>query len=138
MPTAEYARQWRAKNPDLYKQHQKASDERRRANDPLYFVKKIYRERKRVALNRGLPFSITLDDIKDVPNTCPVLGIPMVSGAGNNNPNSATLDRLVPEKGYVPDNVCWISRKANRIKCDASLEELQQVLAWVNGKLSSS
>lgn len=131
----EYQRLWRQKNHTKWKDIVKRSEEKRRAEDPLYFVKKIYRERKRTALSKGLPFTITLDDIKEVPKICPVLGIPMVSGEGVNNPNTATLDKIIPEKGYTPNNVCWMSRKANRIKCDASLEEMKKVYEWMNGRI---
>jgi hypothetical protein len=40
--------------------------------------------------------------------------------------NSPSLDRLVPEKGYVAGNVRVISDKANRLKGDRTLSQLQQ------------
>lgn len=59
---------------------------------------------------------------------CPVLGIPIFSGRGKQIDNSPNLDRIVPEKGYVPGNVRVISAKANRIKSNATAEELK--LVW--------
>jgi hypothetical protein len=44
--------------------------------------------------------------------------------------NSPSLDRIVPEKGYVRDNVLVVSYRANRIKNDATISELQQIAAF--------
>ena len=38
---------------------------------------------------------------------------------------SASLDRIEPARGYTPDNVWVISWRANHIKADASLGELE-------------
>ncbi len=77
------------------------------------------------ARKEGLPFSISVHDIK-IPETCPILGIPLVchKGARNIQGDSPSLDKIVPEDGYVPGNIWVISFRANRIKCDASLAEL--------------
>lgn len=40
---------------------------------------------------------------------------------------SPTLDRIVPDKGYVRENVWVISGRANRIKNDATIEELELI-----------
>jgi hypothetical protein len=69
-------------------------------------------------------FSISVQSIV-IPATCPVLGIPIVLGERRSD-NSPSLDRLVPEKGYVPGNVRVISDKANRLKGDRMLAQLEQ------------
>lgn len=43
----------------------------------------------------------------------------------------AELDRLIPDKGYVKGNVHWISRRANRIKSDATVEELEKIISYM-------
>lgn len=78
------------------------------------------------AKERGVPFSITTADLARVTN-CPILGIPMDfakkgRGAADNSPS---IDRIDPAKGYVPGNVWIISSKANRMKSDATLQELE-------------
>lgn len=81
------------------------------------------------AKTKGVPFSITPDDII-IPDECPALGIKLArSRAGTRAPaeNSPTLDRIFPDKGYVPGNVIVVSNKANRIKNNASAMELVQV-----------
>ena len=35
------------------------------------------------------------------------------------------------KKGYIKGNVAWISGRANRIKYDASIEELRQIVDWM-------
>ena len=79
------------------------------------------------AKKKSLPFSLTEEDIV-IPDVCPVLGIPLFSGNGRMIDNSPNLDRIIPEKGYVPGNVRVISQRANRIKSNATAEEIR--LVW--------
>lgn len=91
--------------------------------------KRMLQRAKSRAELKGLDFSITEEDI-DIPESCPVLGIPLEKGTGVATDASPSLDRLRPSKGYVPGNVAVISYKANRIKSDATLTELRKVLEW--------
>ena len=82
----------------------------------------------------GIEFSITVDDF-EVPSHCPILGIELVGkyglGKGNHaRENSPSLDRIDPSLGYVPGNVVVVSWRANRIKSDATLEELRQIVRF--------
>jgi hypothetical protein len=45
------------------------------------------------------------------------------------------LDRIDNSKGYTPSNIQVISWRANRIKADASADELRRVLAYMEGRL---
>lgn len=80
----------------------------------------------------NIPIEITYKDIV-VPDTCPVLGIKIVSNynpriymaekkqgksrlVGMQTDNSPSLDRIIPQKGYVKGNIWVISQRANRIK----------------------
>lgn len=56
-----------------------------------------------------------------------MLGIPLLWEGSNRTDNTPSLDRIVPHKGYVPDNVCVISWRANRLKSDASPAELRML-----------
>jgi hypothetical protein len=93
----------------------------------------MWRSAKGRAKKLGLPFSISPEDII-IPEICPVLGIPLVIASDSGNDNSPSLDRIIPELGYVPGNVAVISRRANRIKNDANLNELKKVVAWLESK----
>jgi hypothetical protein len=82
------------------------------------------------AKKKGLPFDLTLEDVL-IPEFCPVFGIPLIMRAGKFNDNSPSLDRIIPEKGYVKGNVIIMSYRANRIKCHASLAELKAIVAFM-------
>lgn len=77
----------------------------------------------------NIEFSITQDDII-IPNTCPILGISIFAGSGVPGPNSPSVDRLDPFKGYVSGNVWVISHKANAMKQDATSKELLAFANW--------
>lgn len=98
---------------------------------PLYNSVKLAKQRAKIS---GLPFD--LDDQKLFqPVYCPVLGIKIDydrSGTKKTaRPNSPSLDRTVPARGYVQANVRVISHRANTIKQDATAEELEAVLTYV-------
>ena len=78
------------------------------------------------AKQKGLEFTIEQDDIT-IPETCPLLGIPLIChrGKGSQQGNSPSLDRIDPTKGYIKGNVWVISNRANTLKNDASLQELE-------------
>lgn len=80
---------------------------------------------------RGVVFDITATDLPPMPEFCPLLGIPLFPGTRIASHNSPSLDRIIPELGYVRGNVQIISKRANSIKNDASLEEFETIyLAW--------
>lgn len=87
-------------------------------------------EAKKRAKRDGLPFEIIESDIV-VPKICPVLGIPLQIGVGFRSENSPSLDKIIPNKGYTKDNICVISYRANRLKSDASLAELEKVIDYM-------
>jgi hypothetical protein len=83
----------------------------------------------------GLPCDVTVADL-DWPTHCPVLGVELDYNAttpGNRKirTNYPTLDRWTNALGYVKGNVFVISHRANRIKSDATVEELRAVLAYM-------
>ena len=89
--------------------------------------KVMLREARRRAKKSKVRFTIAADDIF-IPTRCPLLGNVLKRGVGTHTGNSPSLDRRDPKKGYTPDNVWVISRRANVIKQDATLEELEQLV----------
>jgi hypothetical protein len=85
------------------------------------------------AHNLGVPYDLSLSDIR-IPEKCPVLGIPLFVGAGKPSGNSPTVDRRIPELGYVRGNVSVISHRANRIKGAATSDELMRVALWAQAR----
>ena len=78
---------------------------------------------------QNLPFDLDLDWITNSkPALCPVLGIQIT---GESRELSWELDRLVPSLGYVKTNCRWLSGRANRIKADATLEELERLVSYM-------
>jgi hypothetical protein len=87
---------------------------------------------KSVCEKQGIPYDVTVDDLAPYPLTCPVLGIPinwMATGSSGND--SPSIDRMVPSLGYVRGNVRIISNRANRMKGDASVEDLEAILEYM-------
>ena len=78
---------------------------------------------------KGLEFNLSLDDIPEIPDSCPVLGI-KIRENDTNAPldSSPSVDRIDNTKGYVKGNIRIISNRANRIKADATIDELRRVL----------
>jgi len=78
----------------------------------------------------SLPFSLTKEFVKSLfeqsNGVCPVLNIPMI--VGGELQNVPSLDRIKGEFGYIPSNVRLISYRANSLKQDATITELQLVL----------
>jgi hypothetical protein len=90
----------------------------------------LWHKAKKRSEKSGLPFEIERSDII-IPDTCPVLGIPLFITKGTIGDNSPTIDKVIPERGYVKDNIVVISARANRIKSDASLEEFELIYNWL-------
>lgn len=86
---------------------------------------------KQRAKKRGQPFEIEVGDII-IPPCCPVLGIPLKRGTSPGGKDaSPSLDCIVPSKGYVRGNIAVISNRANRIKSNATPDELTRVRDWL-------
>lgn len=85
------------------------------------------------AEQNGLEFDLEISDIV-IPKTCPCLGIEIVPGEKDGISNSPSIDRIDSTKGYTKDNIWVISYKANRIKNNATPEELLAVANAVSAK----
>ena len=103
----------------------------------------VYHARQR-AESKGLAFNIDRDYVRSIVSShCPIFGTPLAWSAARNNggmalPNSPSLDRIDPSKGYVKGNVWIISNRANAIKNDASHEELKLVTEAVGRAIVNS
>ena len=96
-----------------------------------------FNARKHAAIKKGIPFTIEFYQIEQ-PTHCPVFDIELNyqwSGLNCRDPAKATIDKLDPSKGYVPGNVFVISWRANKLKSDMSLQELEKLLTYIKGKL---
>lgn len=87
----------------------------------------IVRRARVRARRKGLPCNISRQDIA-IPATCPVLGIPIFKAKGVTHPGSPSLDRINNDLGYVRGNVRVISYRANSLKSNATIAEMELVL----------
>lgn len=81
---------------------------------------------KHRARRLGIPFNLELSDIV-IPETCPALGIPIVSGVKSYCDGSPSMDKIHPELGYVKGNIVIVSWKANRMKSNGTLDDLKRL-----------
>lgn len=91
----------------------------------------LYSSARQRAKKRNIPFNITREDII-IPEFCPILGMKLESkqGAGG-GPASPSVDRIIPELGYVKGNIRVVSLLANNMKSYANDEQLLKFADWV-------
>lgn len=85
---------------------------------------RMYNTAKQRAEKHDIPFSIEVSDIV-IPKYCPFLGLELTNifGSGRVYTN-ASLDRIDSTLGYIKGNIQVISDLANRMKQDATPEQL--------------
>lgn len=93
------------------------SNEALRKSDPLAVATS---QKKSQAKRNGVTFNLTRDYLAELwqqqDGKCAALGIPIEFNRPKNDDCGATIDRIIPEKGYIQGNVLWLSWLANRIK----------------------
>lgn len=131
-----------ARDPAAYKAKRAAANKRwrekhniaeRERHRDVPIERKLLYQAKHRARKDGVPFALALSDIV-IPTHCPVLGIPLSCGNGTATYGSPTLDRFHPALGYVPGNVTVISFRANTLKNDASLAEMELIVRWMRSR----
>lgn len=103
------------------------SPEKRREEYQKNIVVEMYNRAKIRANKKGILFTIEKKDVI-IPKVCPILGIPF---SFDDRESTPSLDRKVNNLGYVKDNVFVISGKANRIKSDATIDELEKIIQYM-------
>lgn len=125
------AKRIRYRNDPLVKQRERDQERRRWREEPdVQHKMQLLAHARRRAKAEGVAYDLRVEDIV-IPATCPCLGIPLVRGTISHGPGSPTLDRKRPELGYTRGNVWIVSYRANRIKNDASPEELLRIATAV-------
>lgn len=119
----ERVKSWYKENRDLRKDYRETYKDK--ANNRI-----LISEAKSRAKANSIPFDLEADDVC-IPEFCPVLKVPLKVGVGKAGPFSPSLDRIDPNLGYVKGNVQVISLRANRMKNDATREELISFAEWV-------
>ena len=108
-------------NYEKYKETIKACTKRYLQENQEY---RLLHSAKQRAKRTGLEFSLGFSDII-IPTHCPYLGIPLTNTFGEGRiQTNASVDRIDSSKGYTPDNIQIISDLANRMKQEATKEQL--------------
>ena len=94
----------------------------RRKRRPEAYLFNIAKQRSK---KKNIEFSITVEDLK-MPEVCPLLGIKLDSYSDDIDVHPS-IDRIDSSKGYIKGNVWIISHKANRVKSDATSDELIKI-----------
>lgn len=80
------------------------------------------------ARRNGIPFNLEVSDIL-IPEYCPLLNIKINQPlSGKLSGNSPSVDRINPKLGYVKGNVRIISNRANTLKNNATIKELELLI----------
>lgn len=89
----------------------------------------------------NLPCDVDLKYLMEIfpkDGKCPVFGTKFAWGSdfvrnvdGMKERSSPSVDRIIPEKGYIKGNIAVISIKANGIKTDATPDEIIMVAEWL-------
>lgn len=125
-----YKHAYYLRHKELQQRRATDRDRARRQCDPAFSM--VARSRKG-AMTRGLEFTITAKDITPLPTHCPVLGTALDYAATTSTPpeNTPSIDRMDSSKGYVAGNVAVISKRANLLKNDATIEEMTALLRYM-------
>jgi len=91
--------------------------------------KLLFRRKRNNAKQKGTIWTLEFNDLI-FPKYCPILGIEIDYFGDNiyrNRENCCSFDRINPKEGYTKENTQIISYRANRIKNDASADELLKI-----------
>jgi hypothetical protein len=93
----------------------------------------MFRSARSRAKKENIPFDLTVEYLhKIATENCPVTNKPMDwNGEENNSLNRPSLDKIIPELGYVQGNVAIISYRMNTKKNNLLETELVQLLQYV-------
>lgn len=97
------------------------------ADDPRADLLSQVQKRAKV---KGLEINISKEDLI-IPGICPILKIPIKRTLGQATDGSPSVDRIDPHKGYIKGNVQVISMRANTLKNNATVQELEAILEFI-------
>lgn len=129
------------------KKDEKGENGRNKVCKHCVYINAKGRDKRKTHLNairfrckkRGIPFNMTLEDL-EIPKVCPILGVEILEswgdGGGFAKYNSPSVDKIIPELGYVKGNIQIISNRANQMKTDATIENIRSLLAYMEKNLN--
>tara|TARA_X000000950_G_C13833812_1_gene627325 strand:- start:135 stop:836 length:702 start_codon:yes stop_codon:yes gene_type:complete len=101
-------------------------------------IKEAFNNAKRRSKKKNISFNLDFDYLVSIfpkKMICPILKIKMYWGYDEKKKrslsSSPTIDRFDSSKGYENNNVQWISFRANHIKNSMNLNELNQIISYL-------
>ena len=135
----EKSAEWRKNNQDYgktyYQENKDVFKERRKGRETR--LREMLANTRYRAKHNFLPFDLTIEYLRAIAtDCCPVTGEPLdwnleFSEKGKSNPVAPSIDKIVPTLGYTQGNVAIICNRMNRLKSDATLHELSQLVNYV-------
>jgi hypothetical protein len=128
--TSEFYRRSRG---DLFAECKRCFAHRTLTNYHKNPLAQVLRLAKKRAEKAGVPFTLTLENLPPVPETCPAIKgaklerVKFGKGARGLAPS---LDRVIPSLGYIPENVVWVSNRVNASKGNLTPEEHMAAALW--------
>jgi hypothetical protein len=128
---------------DEYAGAREAINDKRRAKrteDPRrYWSSQACDNARSRAKRKGLDFDLDAGWVHDnAADVCPLLGIALRFDRITVGGDSPALDRIDNARGYTRDNVWVISARANRIKTDATADELWRVATGLQARVDNT
>jgi len=128
------SKKWRKNHPNFGKERWENNKEklsfqwklRKLKNPKQYLLTKARTNAK----EKKVPFDLQINDI-NIPEYCPVLGLKLFFNDKRPNDNSPSIDRLIPKLGYVKNNIKIISKRANELKSNASIYEIESIIKYL-------
>lgn len=112
-------KKWREDNHERKKEMSRLCYHKSKKEDPIKYLLSYAKLRSK---QKGLEFNLTKDDIV-IPDVCPIMGVPFDR---TNKKFAPSIDRIVPDLGYIKGNIQVISTLANQMKWNSTREELIQ------------
>jgi uncharacterized protein YbaR (Trm112 family) len=128
-----YQEKQRRKTPEHKLQYSREYQKNRR-KDFNYRLQMLINASKQIAKKKNIEHTLTVEDLKElypIDNKCPVFGTFLEFGTAGFRDNSPSVDRINPKGGYTKENVQILSWKANRLKTDATVKELEMLLYYL-------
>jgi hypothetical protein len=106
--------------------------------EKIAIAKRAFQNAKDRARRRGVPFLFhDWTELPEIPDHCPIFGMLFAQRTtkkhGGFNPSSPSLDCIWPSRGYGPGLVVWVSAKANTMKSNATIAQLEDMMAFYRG-----
>ena len=99
----------------------------------ISYIRNLIRHKKYQLKDSGVPFDIDADFCLDLWNRqlgrCFYTDVELTINNTNktrHNHHSASLDKIIPELGYVKNNVVWCQQRINVMKNDATINEMKK------------